>query len=107
MPELIDQSSGHAVTLDVHGGEMAIRETQDTQPILDLTSSLRSAIGSKATKNGNYLAASVPSVLHFKWVKEFKSQNGGQYSTREFAKFVKQKLNDPEFKYFRVWEGRV
>ena len=96
------------ITFESHLNEMAVRESQPTEPILASAADFRREVREhKKRHHHGQIAARVPAVFHFKWVSEFKRQNGGKMNSREFAKFVKRKLNDPEMKYFRIWEGRV
>lgn len=84
------------------GDDLHIKRESDAQPILDLTSSLRSigAVGSNEFRH----AASFDAVV----VEHYCNQNG--ISFHEWLTnpvHVKRMLADKDLKAFRVWEGRV
>jgi len=84
------------------GDDMTVRRVQDCEPVLDLTSSLRSVgeVGSNEMRH----CASFPPVL----VERYCNINGITFHEwMNNPVHVNRMLSDPDLKSFRVWEGRV
>lgn len=84
------------------GDDLHVKRTQDAEPVLDLTSSLRSIgeVGSSEMRH----AATIPSVV----IEQYCNING--VSFHEWLTdpiHVKRMLADKDLSYFRVWGGRV
>lgn len=81
---------------------ITVNRVQDCEPILDLTSSLRSIgdVGSSEMRH----CASFPPVI----VERYCNLNGITFHEwMNNPVHVERMLADPDLKYFRVWEGRV
>lgn len=97
------KSNGHSVTTtEVHGNEMAVLTSQPTEPILAEAARMRSAYEGGHTHG--YHLAKVPVVLHFKWQKEWRDNHSDKW---EWGTYLKMKLNSPEYRNFRIWEGQA
>lgn len=93
---------GVSTTIKVEEDKTYFGRSQDCQPILDLTSNLRSigAVGSSEMRH----CASIPAVV----VEHYCNINGVTF--QEFVNnpvHAERMLADPDLKAFRVWEGRV
>lgn len=102
--------SGNGVETIIHRGndELIIQNKQDIQPIL--AANKRAQSEGVNMKSAIRHAAQIPIVIWEQWMKEFKKQNGKDYNaanreTRE--KYLFGKLNDPDNKYFRTWQGKL
>ena len=98
-------------TLHLEGDEMVFQHTQDTNPVLDRNARLRQHQQFGTRHMGARLVASVPFVIENQWKQEFREKTGHRASERGWAKvwhaFKMAKLDLPEFKKFRVDEGRI
>ena len=106
---------------DEASGTFVIEEVADAQPVLDLTSSLRSMqtdapirAGSsrlndyerKGIQNGFMHVASIDPITQTKWMREgiyVWKWNRCDWTQRK----IKQKLNSPEWKYLRTGNARI
>lgn len=93
---------GVSTTIHIDDNKTVYERSQDCQPVLDLTSTLRSigAVGSNEMRH----CASIPAVV----VEHYCNVNG--VSFHEFVNnpvHAERMLADPDLKAFRVWEGRV
>lgn len=93
---------GISTTIQVDDDKTYYGRSQDCAPVLDLTSSLRSAgaVGSNEMRH----CASIPAVI----VEHYCNVNG--VSFHEFMNnpvHVNRMLADPDLKAFRIWEGKV
>lgn len=84
------------------GDDMHVKRTQDCEPVLDLTSSLRS-IGSVGSSEMRH-CAKFPAVL----VEKYCNINGITFQEwMSNSVHVERMLADPDLKSFRIWGGRV
>lgn len=86
----------------VEDGDLHVKRTQDAEPVLDLTSSLRAAgeVGSSEMRH----AATIPAVV----IEHYCNANGITFAEwMGSSVHINRMLNDKGLKYFRVWGGRV
>lgn len=104
------------VHYDRHEDKTIIETFQDITPIIDANKRMYSAnqinkhSKSRGTRHimGEHKAC-IPLVILHKWMKEFQQKTGSQFPPQmhneDFKKYIKSKLNDPEYRFFRV-DGR-
>lgn len=89
-------------------GELVIERVQDVKGILDANKAAQAA--GHNPKAAMRHAASIPPVVFEAWMKEFKQRHKKNYfaapkSAQEA--FMKEKLNDPDNKFMRTWQGKL
>lgn len=102
--------------IDAHGGlvstfeydEMSdtaiIKQTQDVNPVLERNKKLQNE-GKHRTKDKSFqLAASIPTNIAHQWMID-DGVNWMALSKDEKTKYLRRKLNDPQYRYLRVSEG--
>lgn len=98
------------------GNEAYIRSSQNTDALVAENKRL-SNDPAGLSKHGTAIAARIPVIYHYViWPDEFEKKHGYNprrppLSKREeagpaWAKFIKGKLNDPDFRHFRTDGGR-
>jgi hypothetical protein len=81
---------------------LIVKGTQDIEPILRWTHELRS-LGQRGNETKLHKhVAEIPLVVAEQWLKE-----GLNIFDKNCEKDLKRKLNDPDNKFFRVWQGRI
>lgn len=75
-----------------------IKTTQNMEPILRRAEQLRQH---KQTAGNFRLAATVPANIWDRWMKETRGE------IMHNPVLLRKKLNDPELKKLRIWEGRL
>jgi hypothetical protein len=89
------------VLLDTNGQDLAIRHTQDVEPILENNKLLRTM--DQPSDWGRHVAE-IPNVIYVQWLDEEhrKGNTGLRLFTPEFDAIVQKKLKDPEWAYLRT-----
>lgn len=89
------------ILLDTNGKDLAVRHSQDVEPILEQNKMLRTM--EQKSDWGRHVAE-IPNVLYVKWLDEEHARGNTSLRlfTPEFDAIVQKKLNDPEWKYLRT-----
>lgn len=89
------------ILLDSNGQDLAIRTTQDIEPILEWNKESR-----RDTQSGDWgrHVARIPNVIYVQWLNEEAARGNTQLRmfSPEFNEIVKKKLQDPDWAYLRV-----
>ena len=99
-----DEGNGilRTVSLDDYGN-FTERNYQDAQPILDQNKEFHnSGFGSSPTGELKH-AASIPLNIWLKW----KIEEGVDVLQPENTQWLKRKLNDPDWRHLRIWDGKL
>lgn len=99
----IDAPAGIETKIHVEDEKLVFERVADLQPILDQAADLRSG-GFTKTGMGDYHVAKIPALV----IEKYCNQVGITF--HEFCvndQHVTRILNDPDYKLFRVWEGRA
>lgn len=83
-------------------GGFTIQSRQDVEPILDRNKELQNT--EQRSDWGRHIA-SIPNIIIDKWSKDH-GVNLMALPKDEFARFVKRKLDDPDWKWLRTDQGR-
>jgi hypothetical protein len=96
MSELVTE-----ILLDPNGQDLAIKHTQDVEPILERNKLLRSE---HQNSDWGRHVAEIPNVIYVKWLDEEHARGNTNLRlfTAEFDEIVKKKLQDPEWFYLRT-----
>lgn len=84
-------------------GTLHVRREQDVEPILDNNKALQNT--PQKTESFRHVG-SVPNVIIEKWLLE----DGApilSMSSHEFGKFIRRKLNDPDWAHLRTFSGKL
>lgn len=81
-------------------GGFHIEKTQNVDGIIDAARDLPDLIKKDTGPGDGRLIGTVPLLLAYEWARESKTRVG----SKEWAKYAKRKLKDPEFAYFRVFK---
>lgn len=89
------------ILLDSNGQDLAVRHTQDVEPILDRNALLRTE--EQHSDWGRHVA-SIPNVIYIQWLDEEhrKGNTKLRLFTPEFDEIVQRKLQDPDWAYLRT-----
>jgi hypothetical protein len=89
------------VNLLLDGKDLAIKHTQDVEPILEANKQLRSM--EQRSDWGRHVAE-IPNVIYVKWLDEEHARGNTSLRlfTPEFDAIVQKKLQDPEWAYLRT-----
>lgn len=81
-------------------GKLNVVETHDWNPVLDRAQALRSngLVGDREKR----LVGLIPMKLWEEWAKEA----GLKLNDPAMKDVIARKLNDPDYAYLRVWDGR-
>lgn len=90
--------------LHVEDGNLTVLRTQDVEPILDHNKALQNTPQKRAETFRH--VGSVPNVLIEKWILE-EGAPVLSMNTYEFARFIKRKLNDPDYRWLKTTDGRL
>lgn len=108
MPDklLIDSHDGVTTTFDYD--EMTdtaiIQTTQDVSPILERNKKLQNEGKHRTKDKALQLAASIPSIVVHQWMID-DGVNWMALPKHEKTKYLRRKLNDPQYRYLKVSEG--
>jgi len=96
-------------------GNLFLHSHQDVQPVLDYNGAVRNIDRPTTTKEGTAVAAKIPAIFYWvHWPQEFKEKFGyhpkrydpttikSDDAEAQWGKFLKGKLNDPDFSKFRT-----
>lgn len=87
------------VTVDPNTGVIHVSKTVDAEPVMDAMKAYGDIIGtSKSRVAGAKMIGSIDPITAAIWRKEC----GAGIGTKEFAKYAKKKLADPDYRRFRV-----
>lgn len=86
------------IHLDSDGKRIHVETIQDVQGILDYNAALRSM--PQKSDWGRHIAT-IPNVILVKWMNE-ENADVLRMSSDEFGKFLKKKINDPDWKHLRT-----
>lgn len=85
------------VHIDRADGSITFERLQDVEPILDDNKQLE-----QIPQKGDFRhVATIPNVILEQWINETGTQLLG-LSNKDFAKFVRRKLDDPDYAYLRT-----
>lgn len=92
--------------LDSNGNDLAIRHTQDVEPILEWNKVLRSE---EQHNDWGRHVAEIPDVIYVRWLDEehAKGNTNLRLFTPEFDAIVQKKLRDPDWFYLRTDRPRL
>ena len=99
--------------LFTEGDEVINHARQDCTPIVDANARLRGHEQYGTQRMGAKLVARVPDIFYYvKWPQEFKekygfTKNSSRQAMRLYRDFFLEKLDEREFRYFRVDEGKI
>lgn len=82
---------------------IVVERIQDIAPILDRNRALQNE--PQRTESFRHIGT-VPNVLIEKWINE-EGAPVLAMSAHEFARFIRRKLNDPDYAYLRTTDGRI
>ena len=92
---------------DEHLKRPVIETYQNIQPILDINTRLRNATPETGGFRHRWrLSAAVPKVLWHMWQREAR-EKGINLWTDEGSKWIKKKLNDPDFRKIRTYHSKI
>lgn len=95
------------VTIDPTTQDLIVHSTQDVEPILEWNKEAAQVANDFwGPKSTNKLAARVPLVVLEQWAKE-RGISYRMLMSREGDAILKQYLNDPENRSFRIWQGHL
>jgi hypothetical protein len=84
--------------LDSNGDDLTVEHVQDVAPILARNAALRAE--PQKSDWGRHIA-SIPNVILVRWMTE-DGVNVLGMSSEEWGKYVKRKLDDPDWRHLRV-----
>lgn len=108
MRRLLDHDPLTGITtyhhFDYQTGMTTIETVQDMQPFIEQAKALQNdtEYSKNGIKNEFWHAATIPINIQYQWLKE-----GIDVFNKDHWVKVKQKLNDPDWKYLRTSLGRV
>ena len=106
MKRLLEQGN---VTSTFHYDEMEdtshVRSVQDVEPILENNKALQTFNDGYSPSRDLKRIASIPLVIAQRWMKE-DGINWMTLPKHEKAKYLRRKLNDPEYSFLRTSGGR-
>lgn len=84
--------------------ETTISYEQDVEGLLDYNKEIQKAdLTSYKRKRDIWHAAQIPEGIILKW----RSEEGIDVYNPQHWERIRKKLNDPDWKYLRTWQGRV
>jgi hypothetical protein len=98
---VIDTSTSISTAIACRQGELVVRRTQDTTPILEHNKRVRNDFQSRRGENLRYVAE-IPNIVIEQWMKE-----GINIFDKNDAKKVQAKLNSNEYAYLRTSTGKM
>lgn len=105
MAELIStDASGLTQHIDIADGKFSVHTSQDVAPILENNLLLRNDedYSRSGIKKGFWHAATIPTVIVHKWMKE-----GVNVFDPKQVREVNAKLNSPEYAYLKTTKKRL
>ncbi len=89
------------ILLDSNGKDLAIKQTEDVEPILEHNKLLRTM--EQPSDWGRHIAE-IPNVIYVQWLNEEHARGNTELRlfTPEFDAIVQKKLRDPDWAYLRV-----
>jgi hypothetical protein len=84
--------------LDSNGDDLTVEHVQDVAPILARNAALRAE--PQKSDWGRHIA-SIPNVILVRWMTE-DGVNVLGMSSEEWGKYIKRKLDDPDWRHLRV-----
>lgn len=88
----------------IEDGKIVCARTQDVEPILDLNKALQNEPQKRAATFRH--VGTIPNVILEKWINE-EGAPVLQMSKAEFARFIRRKLNDPDWRFLRTSPGQI
>lgn len=87
----------------IDGDTLTFERVQDVEPILEQNKRLQNA----GKQKGDFRhIGSVPNVILEKWMNEL-GVPVLQMPKHEFDRFIRKKLNDPEWRHLRTYDGGI
>lgn len=83
---------------------LTFERIQDVEPILERNKALQNTPQTRAASFRH--VGTVPNVLIEKWMKE-EGAPVLAMDKHEFARFIRRKLNDPDYAFLRTSDGRI
>lgn len=77
-------------------------EQEGLDDFLELNKEMASQVDAKYKKREAWHAATIPAYLVVKW----RDEGIDVFNPKDYEA-VRRKLNDPEYKYLRTWQGRI
>ena len=94
---------GPGTSVKTEHGKIVVSRTEDVEPALDAIKELRDTPEAhKAAPLGGRYVASIPTIVLEQWCVEAGIQ---PWETTKLSGLIRRKLNDPDYKKLRVWEG--
>lgn len=94
--------SAVSTDFEFHDGKMTIARTQDCTPIAEFTKAMHNS-GNHGGSEMRH-AAKIPLVI----IEKYMNDHGVTFQeVMNDEKHFRHMLNDPDFKMFRIWPGRV
>jgi hypothetical protein len=84
--------------LDADGDHLTVEHVQDVAPILERNAALRAE--PQKSDWGRHIA-SIPNIILVRWMDE-DGVNVLGMSSEEWGKYIKRKLDDPDWRHLRV-----
>lgn len=102
---LLDQYGGITETLHDDGdNQFTIKSVADVEPVVEAVKHLRDTSNDGRSASGDlYHVARVPMILVRKWNREY----GCDVTLKENWELFKRLINSPEFKAFRIYQGKI
>lgn len=103
---LIDKHDGMVSTFeyDEMTDTAIVKQTQDVNPILERNKKLQNEGKHRTKDKALQLAASIPNIVVHQWMIE-DGVNWLALPKHEKHKYLRRKLNDPQYRYLKVSEG--
>ena len=104
MGQLLDRYSGITETLHQDGeSDFTIKMTADVQPVIEQIKRIRQVSDGKSKSGELYHVARVPEIL----VRQWNIQYGCDVTAKENFGLFERLLDSPEFKAFRIYQGKL
>lgn len=94
--------SYHALDAD---GNSVVKTTQDVEPVIERNKKLQNEPKSQVSMDWSRWVASIPNVVALKWMKE-DGINWMRLPRIEKNRYLKRKLDDPDWRYLKTTPGK-
>lgn len=100
----LDQYGGITETLHQDGeNDFTIKMVSDVEPVIEQIKRMKQTSDGRTASGDLHHMARIPVILVRRWNREY----GVDVTAKENWELLKRLLNNPEFKAFRINEGRI
>lgn len=92
-----------STSFHMDGHALTVQRVQDVEPILDHNKALQNT--PQRTESFRHVGT-VPNVILEKWINE-EGAPVLSMSAHEFKRFIRRKLNDPDYRWLKTTDGRL